>query len=158
MKKRTFILGLAAHLCKFPTACRFVDDMSPTPCHIQEFLNSLYTGYRNLEKQCGEYKYVNFRKELAELSTYVEDDDPKVLTFHATDAKDVDWTQTEATCAWLSMLGTPEGDIVERQRKLCKAIAPVIPKYDGYEGLYSFHLWGAFWAELDCSALVEFED
>ena len=157
MNKRTFILGLAAHLCKFPTTCRFVDDIPTKPGDIQEFLNSLYTGYRNLEKQGAKFNYVNFRHVLAELSTYVEADNTVVLYFHANE-KSVDWTHTEASCAWLSMLGTPEGEIVERQRKICKAIAPVVPKYDELEGLYSFHLWGAFWSELDCSALVEFED
>lgn len=157
MNKRTFLLGLAAHLSKFPTSCRFVDDIGTKPGNIQEFLNSLYIGYRNLEKQGAKYTSVNFRKELAELSTYVEDPDSTVLYFHANE-KTVDWTQTEATCAWLTMLGTNEGEVVERQRKLCKAIAPVVPKYDELEGLYSFHLWGAFWSELDCSALVEFED
>ena len=158
MKMRAFMLGTAAHLCQFPTSCRFISDMETDKGNVQQFVNELFTSCVLWKhSQRGEV-YTDFEPTLAELASIeAKYDENGVLSFVPKQDYAPCWTHNEATQNWLEMLGTVEGELVERQRKICAAISPIIPKYESYEGLYSYHIWQAFFAEIDTFAYYDWE-
>lgn len=152
------MLGTAAHLCQFPTACRFIADMETDKGNVQQFINELFVScVLWVDARRGEV-YTDFQTVLAELASIeARHDENNVLSFVPKQDYAPCWTHSEATLSWLDMVGTAEGELVERQRKICAALSPVIPKHEDYEGLYSYHIWQAFFAEIDTFAAYEWE-
>lgn len=150
-----YILGTAAHLCRFPSCCAFNDFSKVND--VQGFIDGMYLCYMAIVSQIpNNCQYRNWEPIFAKLSSCETLDSGKSFT----PKKDYVpcWNHAQATSCYLSILGTDEHKPIERLREVCRRSWSLIKDRYELEGVWGFHFWAAFYAEIDTSAFFSLDD